>query len=91
MVSWWVPYLAKGCRPDFNNGLGCDSNSDPILAPGVYLNPTRIMAPLWSYICSGLLLMVFWQVPYWPRAAGLTSIMAPGDWNSGLNWPPGVY
>ena len=28
-----VSYLAKGCRPDFNNSLGGDSNSDPILAP----------------------------------------------------------
>ena len=45
MVSWWVPYLPKGCRPDFNNGLGGDSNSGHVLAPGVYLSPTRIMAP----------------------------------------------
>ena len=45
MVSWWVPYLPKGCRPDFNNGLGGDSNSGPVLASGVYLSPTRIMAP----------------------------------------------
>ena len=44
-VSWWVPYLPKGCRPDFNNGLGGDSNGDPVLAPDVYLSPTRIMAP----------------------------------------------
>ena len=33
MVSWWVPYLSKGCRPDFNNGLGGDSNSGPVLVP----------------------------------------------------------
>ena len=45
MVSWQVPYLAKGCRPDFTNGLGVDSNSGPILAPGVYFSPTWIMAP----------------------------------------------
>ena len=32
MVSWWVPYLPKRCRPDFNNGLGGDSNSGPVLA-----------------------------------------------------------
>ena len=47
--SWWVPYLNKGCRPDFNNDLGGDSNSGPVLAPfcppGVYLSPTRIIAP----------------------------------------------
>ena len=33
MVSWWVPYLPKGCRQDFNNGPGDDLNSGPILAP----------------------------------------------------------
>ena len=33
MVSWWVPHLPKGCRPDFDNGLGGDSNSGPVLAP----------------------------------------------------------
>ena len=40
-----MPYLPKGCRPDFNNGLGGDSNSGPVLASGVYLSSTRIMAP----------------------------------------------
>ena len=46
MVSWWLPYLPKGCRPDFNNGLGVDSNSGPILAfPNFYLSPTLIMPP----------------------------------------------
>ena len=29
---------------DINNGPEGDSNSGPILAPGVYLSPTRIMA-----------------------------------------------
>ena len=45
MVSWWVPHLPKGCRPDFNNGPGGDSNSDPVLAPQ-HLFESRIMAPL---------------------------------------------
>ena len=45
MVSWWVPYLPKGCRLDFNNVLGGDSNSGTVFAPGVYLSATRIMAP----------------------------------------------
>ena len=40
--SW---YLSKDCGPDFNNDLGGDSNSGPVLAPSVYLSPTRIMAP----------------------------------------------
>ena len=37
--------LAKGCRPDVNNGLRGDSNSGPILAPSIYSSLTRIMAP----------------------------------------------
>ena len=45
MDSWWMPYLPKSCRPDLNNGLGGYSNSGPVLGPGVYLSPTRIMAP----------------------------------------------
>ena len=40
-----MPYLSKRCSADFNNGLGGDSNSGPVLSPGVYLSPTRIMAP----------------------------------------------
>ena len=47
MVSWQGPYLVKGCRPDFNNGLRGDSNSGPILPPpppGVYESLTQIMA-----------------------------------------------
>ena len=45
MVSWWVPYFPKGCKPGFNNGPGDDVNSGPILAPDIYLSQTRIMAP----------------------------------------------
>ena len=35
---------------DFNNDLGADSNSGPVLGPGVYFffNLTRIMTPLWA-------------------------------------------
>ena len=32
---------------DVNNGRGGDSNSGPILAPGVYLSPTQIVALFW--------------------------------------------
>ena len=110
MVSWQVPHLSTGSRPDFNNDPGADSNSGPVLGPGVYLNLTQIMIPPWAtpifndfnngpgndlnstcilalqclfetdanndppqaipnpvsdaeYICSGILLMVFWWVP----------------------------
>ena len=36
---------AQGCRLHFNDALGGDSNSGPVLAPGVYLSPTQIMVP----------------------------------------------
>ena len=48
MVFWWVPYLSTGTRPDFNNDLGTDSNSGPVLGPSVYLSLTRIMAAPWA-------------------------------------------
>ena len=44
MLSWLLPYLAKGHRPDFNNGPGGCSNNGLILAPSVYSSLTRIMA-----------------------------------------------
>ena len=34
--------------PDFSNGPGGDSNSGPVLVPGVYLSQIRIMAPPWN-------------------------------------------
>ena len=40
MVSWQVPHLSTGSRPDFNNDLGADSNSGPVLGPSVYLSLT---------------------------------------------------
>ena len=33
MVSWQVPHLSTGSRPDFNNDLGADSNSGPFWVP----------------------------------------------------------
>ena len=33
MVFWWVPYLAKHSRSDFNNGSGDNSNCGCILGP----------------------------------------------------------
>ena len=75
--------LAKGYRPDINNGPGGHSNSAQILAPAFKLNSNNGPSPghfnLGSdrrYTCSGLLLMVSWWVPHLPRPAGLTSIMA---------------
>ena len=48
MVSWWVPYLPKGCRPDFNNGLGGDSNSGPVLGPRRLFESYSNNAPPWA-------------------------------------------
>ena len=45
-----MPYLSKGRMSDVNNGSGDDSNSGPILAPGVYLSPTRTVALFWSLV-----------------------------------------
>ena len=67
MVSWWVPYLPKGCRPDFNNGLGGDSNSSPVLGPRRLFEfdsnngPSPGHSNLVSdevYICSSVLFMI---------------------------------
>ena len=33
MVFWWVPYLAKCPRPDFNNSSGDNSNCGCLLGP----------------------------------------------------------
>ena len=85
MVSWWVPYLPKGYRHDFNNGLGGDSNSGPILAPQRLFEPDSNNGPSPGHsnlvsdevcICSRLPLMISWLLPYWPRAPRLTSIIA---------------
>ena len=61
------PYLAKGCTPDFNNGLRSDSNSGHILANRRLFESDSSNGPqaisILSYICSCLLLMVSWQVP----------------------------
>ena len=81
MVSWQVPNLSTGSRPDFNNDLGADSNSGPVLSPGVYLShngPSLGHSNLVSnevYICSGLLFMICGYY-IWPRAPCLISIMA---------------
>ena len=44
MASWQGPYLVKGCRPDFRNGLRGDSNSGPIAPPPTFMRVTKIMA-----------------------------------------------
>ena len=72
MISWRVSYLAKGPRPDFNNGSEDKLNYGHILAPGVYSSLTRIMAHLqvililarWKIFLFRCPLMVSWWVQY---------------------------
>ena len=84
--------------PDFNNGPGNDLNSSRSLALRRLFEtdansdpPQAIPNPVsdGEYICSGLLLMVFWLVPYLSKGhmsdvnngPGVTQIVAPF-------WPP---
>ena len=101
MISWWLPCLAKGPMPDFNNGPGNDLNSSCSLNPQHLFETDLNNGPSPShsnsmsdgvYICSGFLLMVSWKVPY------LSKCRRP-DFNNGLGvtrivapfWPPSVY
>ena len=91
-----MPYLAKACRPDFNNDLGGDSNSGPILAPGVYLSTTRIMVPpkaisIWCQMELHLL-MFSWWVPYLAKGCRPDfNNSLVGDLNSGPILAPGIF
>ena len=101
MVSWQVPYLAKGCRPDFNNGLRSDSNSGPILPPcrlfesdsnnGHSLGHLNLV----SDGATSVHVSYLWfpgRCHIWPRAAGLTSIMASEVTRIVVPFcPPAVY
>ena len=100
MIFWWLPYLAKGPTPDFNNGPGNDSNSDRILALQRLLESDLNNGPSPShsnlvsdgvYICSGLLHMVSWWMPYLPKGyrPDFNNDLG-GDSNSGPV-SPGVY
>ena len=87
MLSWQVPYLAKDHRPDCNNSLGGDSNSGHILALGAYSNLTQIPRPFHfcvrlSYICSSLLLMLSWQVPYLAKGHRPEFNNSPGGYSN---------
>ena len=82
-----IPLMAKGPKPDFNNGPGDNSDNGCVFDPsGVYSSPTRIMAlpmPIqcWSdgrYFYSGAHLWSPGECNIWPRGPGLTSIMSRG-------------
>ena len=77
MVSWWLPYLAKGPTPDFNSGPGNDSNIGCNLAIEYLFEslpkPFQSCVP----ICSGLLLIVSWRLSCLPKGCR-------PDFNNGL-------
>ena len=55
MFSLWVQYLAKGPRPDFNNGPGDNSNSGCISAPRRLLESDLNNGPTPGYSDLGML------------------------------------
>ena len=61
MVSWLLPYLAKGPTPDFNNVPGNDSNIGCILAFQHLFesNLNNSTAPSHSNLVSGIHLFRF--------------------------------
>ena len=76
--------LAKGCRPDFNNGLRGDSNSGPILTPQHLFESDSNNGPSPGHlnlVSDGATIVhvsYLWfpgRCHIWPRAAGLTSTM----------------
>ena len=93
MISW-VSYLNKDCRPDFNNGLGGDSNSGLVLDPwrlcecysdnGPSLGHSNLVSDE-VYICASLLLMISWWLPYLAKGSMPDFNSCPGsDSNSGF-------
>ena len=69
MVSSWLPYLLKDCKPDFNNGLGGDSNGGSILTSQHLFESDSNNGPSLGhsflasdelYICSSIFFMISW-------------------------------
>ena len=80
-----MPYLSKDSRPDFNNNLGGDSNSGPVLGLQFYFKSDSNNGPSLGhsnlvsdevYICSGLLFMISWWLLYLAKSPMPVSIMA---------------
>ena len=84
LMVWWVPYLNKGCTPDFNNGLGGDSNSGLLLAPWrLFESDSNIgPSPGHSNLCQ--MKYTFVQVSYLRFPVGYHTGQGPIlDFNSG--------
>ena len=98
MVSWWVSYLAKGPRLDFNNGPGENSNYSLILGPQHFFESDLNNGPSPSHSNLGADGSTSVQVSLswshggrniWPRAPGLISIMVQGiTWIVAAFLPP---
>ena len=52
MASWWVLHLPEGCRPDFNNGPGGDSNSGLVLPQHLFESNSNNAPPGHSNLVS---------------------------------------
>ena len=77
--------LAKGCTPDFNNGLGGGLNSGPFWPPSVYLSPTRIMvSPQAISILCQMELNLFMSPTYGFLAGAILAKGCRPDFNNGL-------
>ena len=98
MVSWQVPHLSKCSRPDFNDDLGGDSNSGPVLASwrlfecdwniGSSLGHFNLVSDE-VYICSGLLFMISWWLLYLAKGPMPDFNNGPGnDLNSSCSLTP---
>ena len=85
MVSCQVPHLSTGSRPDFNNDLGADSNSGPVLGHSNLVSNE-------VYICSGLLFMISWWLLYLAKGPMPDFNNGPGnDLNSSGSLAHGIY
>ena len=97
MLSWLLPYLTKGHRPDFNNGPeGYSSNGrislGHLFKPDSNNGPSPGHSNFVCYSCSGLLLMLFWQVPYLGKGHRPDFNNSPGGYsNNGRILTSGVY
>ena len=64
-MVWWVPYLNKLLKPEFNNDPEMTCIEATVWTPLHLFETNRYNGPSLShgvYICSSLLLIVSWQV-----------------------------
>ena len=93
--------ILKGSGADFNNDLGGDSNSCPVLSPRCLFKSNSNNGPSLGHsnlvsdevcICSGLHLWFLGGYNIWPRASCLISIMTQEMILIVVAvWPCGVY